>query len=256
MGILLRATLILTLACIVGSLAIMPTIIAARAHAHAAAIPAWELYGSAVIQSILLFGPASFLGLWAARSADLKGAPFVMQLAGGDKAGPLARGLAEGLAWGLLAGALVVLLDVFVFQSAAVSFKAGNVDALIGGVFWQSLLGGVLYGGINEEVLLRLFLVSALIWGVAKLFGTQAAHRRGVAIAVVIFAALVFGASHLPYTSMLSELNTLLVVRALVLNGIVGVVAGYLYLRRGFEAAVASHAAAHIPIQLGQVLLS
>lgn len=50
--------------------------------------------------------------------------------------------------------------------------------------------------------------------------------------------------------SRLGELTPWLVVRVLVLNGIAGVVYGWLYTRRGLEAAVFAHAATHLPLQI------
>lgn len=251
----IRATIILTLACILGSLSIMPAIVAARARIHDAQIPGWELYGSAVLQSILLFGPAAFLGLWAARNMKLVGAPLIIQWAGGPKAGPLGKGLMLALCFGILGGVALVLIDVFVFQPHPAALRSNVTSALLNGSFWQGLAGGVFYGGINEEVLMRLFLVSALIWAISRLFGPDAASQRGVVLAIIVIAALVFGIAHLPITATMTDLTALIVTRALVLNGIVGIIAGMIYIRYGFEAAVLSHAAAHIPIQTGAALL-
>ncbi len=252
----IRATIILTVVCILGSLSIMPAIIAARTRIDAAALPGWELYGSAVVQSILLFGPAAFLGLWAARNMKLVGAPLVTQWAGGPKAVLSRTGLLLAAIFGILGGLALVLIDVFVFQPHPVALRGSVTGALLTGSFWQGLAGGVLYGGINEEVLMRLFLVSVLLWAVSRIFGPEKAASRGVVLAIIVIAALVFGIAHLPITATMTDLNTMIVVRALVLNGIVGIIAGVIYIRYGFEAAALSHAAAHIPIQAGAAMLT
>ena len=112
----LRVSALLTAACIAGSLSAMPAIIAARARTDAAALPGWELWGSAVVQSIVYFGLLSFFGLRAARAARLPGAPLVTRWAGGPDAPPLARAFLLAIALGLCAGAAVFLADLYLFH--------------------------------------------------------------------------------------------------------------------------------------------
>ena len=50
-------------------------------------------------------------------------------------------------------------------------------------------------------------------------------------------------------------LTPLLVVRALVLNGVAGVAFGYLYWRQGLEAAMLGHISAHLVMQVPGVML-
>jgi membrane protease YdiL (CAAX protease family) len=45
----------------------------------------------------------------------------------------------------------------------------------------------------------------------------------------IILVALLFGLGHLPATSAMTPITQVLVVRALVLNGIAGIAFGYLY---------------------------
>jgi membrane protease YdiL (CAAX protease family) len=61
-----------------------------------------------------------------------------------------------------------------------------------------------------------------------------------------ILAAVLFGLGHLPATALLVPLTPLVITRAIVLNGLVGVVFGWLYWKRGLEAAIVSHFAADI----------
>ncbi|WP_108658984.1 CPBP family glutamic-type intramembrane protease [Acuticoccus kandeliae] len=256
----LRTTAILTLASIIGSLSVMPAIFAARAHtAAAAATPAWEVYATAIVQSVILFGITAFLGLRAARGAGLPGAPLVGAWAGGPPAPPLARAFLLALLLGLLAGAAVFLVDLYGFHAGAATIAAdtgaeGSTRATA--AFWTNLAGGLLYGGINEEIMLRLFLVSALVYLGGFVFGRPGAARPALVWTAIILAAVIFGLLHLPITSTMTAITPLIVARAIVLNAIVGLVAGGLYVRYGFEAAALSHAAAHIPIQLGVLLIA
>jgi len=54
----------------------------------------------------------------------------------------------------------------------------------------------------------------------------------------------------LPATALLVPLTQLVITRAIILNGLVGIVFGWLYWKRGLEAAMVSHFAADIILHL------
>lgn len=120
-----------------------------------------------------------------------------------------------------------------------------------------SALNGFLasfYGGIAEELQLRLFLMTLLLWVVARVRGAKPpAWVYWVAIAM---AALLFGAGHLPAAAKLWGLDTVVVVRTLLLNGIAGIAFGWLYWKRGLEMAMLAHFSADIVLHVAAPLLS
>ena len=65
-----------------------------------------------------------------------------------------------------------------------------------------------------------------------------------------IVAALLFGIGHLPATARLAPLSPLLIVRALVLNGLLGIIAAILFWRVGFETAMIAHFSADIVLHV------
>ena len=116
---------------------------------------------------------------------------------------------------------------------------------------WLGLVSSVLYGGIVEEVLLRLGVMTLIVWVQWKIRGELSSWMYIVAIGV---SALLFAAGHLPVTFQLlcqpGTDCTPLVVRALLLNSIGGVGFGYLYWRHGLSAAMLAHMATHVLMQL------
>lgn len=122
---------------------------------------------------------------------------------------------------------------------------------------WKRLLAGVLYGGITEELLMRLFLLSTVAWLLGRWWKTaEAIPTRGAFWAAIILTAVAFGLGHLPATAAMGgSLTQALIVRALVLNGVAGVVFGYLYWRYSLEAAMAGHMGAHLMMQVPGVML-
>lgn len=153
-----------------------------------------------------------------------------------------ARAVLLGIAAALSILALAPLLDRAMppMLHPPVSVNAGT-----------SALNGFLasfYGGIVEELMLRLFLMTLLLWIIARLGGrTPPAWAYWLAILV---AALLFGAGHLPAAANIWGLEPIVVLRTLLLNGIAGVAFGWLYWKRGIEMAMLAHFSADIVLHV------
>ncbi|CUA89145.1 CAAX protease self-immunity [Chelatococcus sambhunathii] len=244
-----RLVLVLSILGVVASFATLP--VAFALHGGMAGLPPWPvLIAGMALQALVVFALAAHLGLRSAEHVGLPGAPLLAALASGRPA-PLADArLDRAVMVGLGVGLLVVAVDGVLFRGVLPPSAAifGEV------ALWKRLLAGLLYGGLAEEILLRLFLVSALVYLLAC--GWREGARAGtvpVVIAIAV-AAIVFGLGHLPATAALAPLTPAIVLRALLLNGLVGVVCGFIYVRRGLEAAMIAHAAAHLPLQIAPML--
>lgn len=109
-------------------------------------------------------------------------------------------------------------------------------------------IASVLYSGIIEEILLRLFVMTLAAWLLWKLFfRKQESIPTGVIIAANILAAILFAAGHLPATATaFGTLTPLLLFRCFLLNGGFGILFGWLYRKYGIQYAMVSHATLHI----------
>ncbi len=109
-------------------------------------------------------------------------------------------------------------------------------------------IASILYGGIIEEVTLRLFcmtLVAFLVWKL--FFRKRETVPTGVLIAANLAAAMLFAAGHLPATAQtFGTLTPALLLRCFLLNGAFGVVFGRLYRKYGIQYAMLSHLLLHI----------
>lgn len=213
-----------------------------------------------LVQNAVLMGLATGLGLYFARKTGL-GLPLVEAwLDGRSLPAGWQRRLLLALLLGVVGAAILLVLDLFLFASRveALLAAAGTpVSEMARPTPWQGLLASF-YGGISEEVLLRLGLFSFLAWLGARVDATDAAlpTRRVLWVAVIV-TALLFGLAHLPATAGLGlPLNGLVVSRALLLNGVVGVIAGWLYFTRGLESAIVAHFAADIVLHVFLPLLT
>ena len=122
---------------------------------------------------------------------------------------------------------------------------------------WKRLLASF-YGGLDEEILMRLFLVSGLVWILSRFWqNTRGMPANGAYWTAILLAALLFGLGHLPATKNITPLTPMLVIRAITLNGIAGIAFGWLYWQYGLEAAMLSHFCADILLHvLGPTFVS
>lgn len=200
-----------------------------------------------LIQSTLLIGLAAFLGLLAGRQVGL-GAPILQAaLQGQPVMDRILAMLPAAVLLGFGSGALIMVLEAFYFMPR-IPRQIANLDVRT--PFWKRLLA-CFYGGMDEEILMRLFLMTGLVWLLGLIWRTP---TGAPAVAVLwtanLLSALLFGAGHLPATAMNGKLTPIVVTRALLLNGIVGLAFGYLYMRYGLEAAMLAHFSADIAIHL------
>lgn len=106
----------------------------------------------------------------------------------------------------------------------------------------------LLYGGITEEVLLRWGFMSFLVWLNWRLLQRGQGQPRPACFVIgILLSAVIFGAGHLPIAVALQGSATPALVSYVVFaNSIFGVVAGYLYWKKGLESAVVAHALTHV----------
>jgi len=247
---------ILWLAGALGGAAVLPYAFAMQRETmlHAAESSGLGLPGLAAIawvQTAVLLAVTVPLGLAAARKLGLR-APVSEALAAGGSTYVAVRSMwFSALVVGLGAVAVVIALERWVFlPGMPETFETFARSSLRHVKPWHGLLAS-LYGGITEEVLLRLFLLSVVALAIRWL-ASRAATELPVAVfwSANVIAALVFGAAHLPATAALVPLEPLVVVRALVLNGVIGLSCGWLYWRRGLESAMLAHFAADIVLHV------
>ncbi len=182
-----------------------------------------KLFLLSTIQSAVFFGLICWLSSKILPKTDLH--PFEFQH-------PLRKIFYPAVISGVLLGLTIFLLDKTVFHSS-----------LLSGVqppFWAGALASI-YGGINEEVLLRLFLFSLLYFLLSKCFKVNGRNRVFVLWTVNVVVALVFGLGHLPALFKLAAPSAFEICRVLILNGLAGIVFGWLYWTRGLWTACLAH---------------
>jgi membrane protease YdiL (CAAX protease family) len=197
------------------------------------------------VQSIVLFSLAIFFGLRLSNLIGM-GMPIVQNaLEGKNQTKELKSIIVPSVSWGALSGIFVVLLSI-PFNKLIPELNLLDVSVPL----WKAFLASF-YGGIAEEILLRLFLVSLFVYIAFKVKKTKTEHPTNPGIWLsIILAAIIFGLGHLPATAQITSITGLVVIRAIVLNGIAGIIFGWLYWKKGLESAIIAHFSADIVLHV------
>ncbi len=248
-----RTFAILWVACLIGVLAILPYSLTSQGISLNIAQLPLVLLNASIVNGIL-FAIAAAAGLWLAGRIGL-GLPVLEGWLAHQPVGNRIRTFAlPAIVVGVIGSVLIIGLDGFVFQPLLKTEFANAAKALgpssLTPPWWQGLLAS-LYGGIDEEVLLRLFMMSLLAF-VGKFVSHAADGRPTLTVLWIanILAAVLFGLGHLPATAAILPLTPLVILRAVVLNGLLGVAFGYFYYKYGLEAGILSHLSADLVLHV------
>lgn len=195
-----------------------------------------------VAQSGILLAIIIGLGLKMADSIGIQ-TPLLKSVLQNEPNPALKKFIRTSIILGAIIGTLIFVGDklfaVFIPELATVSQPA----------LWKGLLASF-YGGITEEILMRLFLMTLLLWIIVKVIKVSNIKENVVVVtSVITVIAVIFGLLHLPATALVVDITPLIVVRALVLNGIGAIVFGWLYWRHGLEFAMISHFTTDVILQ-------
>lgn len=200
--------------------------------------PLWLIMAASSFQSALFVALAVWAGVALAPVVGLR-APVFEAAA---RRQPIMSAIKPQILPGLIAGFPGGLL-----LYASLRLSPAPIAALQG-QFTPPLNARVLYCGITEEVLLRWGLMTVITWLTWRFVqrGSGAVKVELIWLAIAA-SALLFGAGHLPMAKFLiGSLNGPVVLFVVGLNAAFGVLFGWLYWRRGLEAAMVAHAVAHL----------
>jgi len=146
--------------------------------------------------------------------------------------------LKSGVSLGLLAGICITCIALIFELFISEELKA------IESQFKPSLLARFCYGGVVEELLLRFGFMTFVVWIISKL--TRRLHNITYWIGIVLSTTL-FAIGHFPVTfASVSDPSFLLLTYVFVGNSVGGLIFGWLYWKKGLEAACVAHMFAHV----------
>jgi len=231
---------ILWFAGILGTIAVLPYAFTLQHDVIAKApapIPIIALI--AIVQTAVLLAITVFFGLKLSRVLHL---PVLTLLDAHEPVKEKPMGVVlSAVLMGIATGTLIVFGDML-FGRYIPELMGTNAQVSI----WKTLLAS-LYGGVVEEILMRLFLVSLFAWILGKIArSAEIVKNSAIMWTAIVAAAVLFGLGHLPITSALTQITPIVIARAIILNGIGGLVFGWLYWKKGLEYGMVAHFTADI----------
>ncbi len=243
---------VLMLGALLGALCLLPYALTLTPALPPGGPPLGVLLIASTVQTLLLVAIAAAVGLRLGERIGL-GAPLLKAWLAGDPTAPrrFVADLPIAVLIGVAGAVLTAALDLFVFAPRIPELQSAAQAAAP--PLWTGLTSA-LYGAIDEEILLRLGLMTALVW-VGTRLTRSAQPGAGVVWTANVATALLFGLGHLPATALIAPLTPLVILRAVVLNGLEGVAFGWLYWRRGLLAAMVAHFCADVVLHVLAPLL-
>lgn len=215
-------------------------------------VPLPVLILAQAVQALLLMGLLSFAGLRMGHSVGL-GSPLMQHWINrvalpAQQPRWWLRSIVPGAAVAVVIIALAALIDPMLPKMIRPPANAEIETAALNGLLAS------FYGGIAEELQLRLFVMTLFVWMFARIRKrAPTAAVYGVALAG---AALLFGIGHLPAANEVWGLDSIVVFRTIALNAIGGIVFGWIFWKRGLEAAVVAHFSADVVLHVLAPLMS
>jgi membrane protease YdiL (CAAX protease family) len=199
---------------------------------------AWWIYVLGVIATLLSFPyPPKLLALLAAEIIVIlliwAGLWFGARVQLGSSI-PSLRRAAIALVIGVASGGLVlILLPLAGLQSRILKEAAIPL--------WQWLI--IAFDSATlEEIIFRLFIVSLVVWLIARFL------KRDTAIWIaLVISALLFGAAHL---NRWIHSGPTVIVAVIIVNGLIAIILGLLYVKWGIEAAMLGHFAGDVMLHI------
>ena len=152
----------------------------------------------------------------------------------------------------VIVGIVLIILDFWFGKFINITIQQNNISVQQNNISVVAFLSSMLYGGVIEELMLRLFFMSLIILILQKLFfRKQDQIPQKVFIISNIISALIFAAAHLPMTiTLFGSLTPIIIFRCFLLNGGPGLIFGWLYRKYGIHYAMLCHAMGHFVMRM------
>ncbi|MCK4259938.1 MAG: CPBP family intramembrane metalloprotease [Halanaerobiales bacterium] len=189
-----------------------------------------KLILATIVQAIILLTITTYFGIMLAPRVHLHWWILEYRLEGTALPFSINTFFIVSFGAGILATLLMLIFDLWLKKKISLSRKI-NVPTPL-----QSLCASV-YGGITEEISVRLFFMSLIVY-IANLIGItgQLAYWLGIFISAVLF-----GGFHLPAAIQLLGNTKIVWVRTFLLNGVSGIIFGWMFWKYGLEGAMLTH---------------
>lgn len=235
---------------LIGVGAVMPYLLVLSGDAlRQVPLPLPVLLALQFAQSIILYALAAGVGLLVSRKIGL-GAPVLEAWLYNRERPFVSRIFALAAAAGAATGAVIVGTAYLFFRGIVAPLLSQEATVPV----WKRFLA-CFYGAVNEEILMRLFVLSLVLWLIGKLWHTsQGQPSRGAFWMANVLVALLFGVGHIPAAALMMQINATTILYILSLNGVAALLFGYLFWKHGLESAMIAHFFADVVLLVAPAL--
>jgi hypothetical protein len=240
---------ILFVAAILGSIAILPyglRLAKEVPRKKPIKLPLHILLLISVLQSAVIFAIVTGIGLIVQHQNGLSD-PFLQSIISGKGINLAVGHFNIALFLGIVSGIILLVADLLFLPHLPKKL----LDTALKTTPFENFTSSF-YGGINEELLTRLFGISVIAWLLSKIWHTPTGLPTiGSYWISNIFLALLFALGHLPAVkAIVGKISPTLMARTLLLNMVVGIICGWLFWSYGIVAAMIAHFIADIVYHL------
>jgi hypothetical protein len=236
-----RVFFALWIATIVTSPLVIPYFLALTAAAdHPYQLPPFSL-PLILLRGVFIGAIVIPLGLFLSQKVGL-GAPYLEHWLYGTPAPAPARSIVwPAVFWAVVTALIAFAIDALFYDAFGVTHPAPEIHARIPGVSpWMGLLAS--FGApVDEEVTYRLFLTSLVAWLVLGAAGRTGVRRTTALWIANVVSALMFGWAHMGGVELFGPAPPLAWLRTFLIVLTPGLAFGWLFIKRGLEAAILSH---------------
>ena len=195
------------------------------------------------VQTLIILVLLSLVGLFFSNRGGISNPMLYALLYKKESSRPVGKTLLISGVIGLLTGAGLYSLDLLITPFTSYSLQEG---AAIPG--WLESLGVCVYGGIAEEIIMRLFILNGILYMTQRIRKSPNTHNV-IRIAIGI-SALLFGILHIASGINAMTMDTLFVIRTISLNMLGGIIFGTVYWKWGLLSAMVTHGFADIVLHV------
>ncbi len=159
------------------------------------------------------------------------------------------EGIIAAIIVSLAGGVLLIYLDVFLFNNYLVAVA----ESYITKPTFEYIMAALTYGGVVEEIMMRLFLMSFVAFIIKKINGEDEISTKNLIISNVI-SSILFAAGHLPAMEQMMGLSSFTIFRCFLLNGGISLLFGRIYRKYGIQYSMLAHVGVHIISKLIWIL--
>jgi len=207
-----------------------------------------ELILASTMQNAVLIAIFIFVGLLLGKNVGLT-SPLLEKWTRKEKSNLNVQKLVtQSIGLGVCTGIIIIAAD-FLFKQMGVSIE---IEGAVQPAVWKGFLASF-YGGITEELQLRLFFMTFIVWLMYKF--SKGKLKPAHYWSAIIISAFLFGLGHLPILMNLVDSSSLLIFRTILLNMIGGIVFGWLFWKKGLESAIIAHFSGDIMLHVITPLL-